>query len=65
MIKIHWDKMGYCRDGAGRRGCASHEHHGAPIRPLGMTRQRRLAPVLAGQAPYDLARSKGFEPLTF
>ncbi|WP_162562144.1 hypothetical protein [Salinispora oceanensis] len=34
-------------------------------RPPGTAKQRRQTPVLAGQAPCDLARPKGFEPLTF
>lgn len=65
MIKTHWDRTGCHRDGADGGDARRTSTHRAPNRPLGMKKQRRLTHVLAGQAPYDLARPKGFEPLTF
>jgi hypothetical protein len=44
---------------------ASDEHHRSTPGPHWTNKDRRLTHVSAGQAPSDLARPKGFEPLTF
>jgi hypothetical protein len=44
---------------------ASDEHHRSTSGPHWTNKDQRPTHVSAGQALFDLARPKGFEPLTF
>jgi hypothetical protein len=52
-------------DGSHTEVSASDEHHSSTSGPHWTDKDRRPTRVSAGQAPFDLARPKGFEPLTF
>jgi hypothetical protein len=56
-------RAGAPRDQAGPG--VTDEHRRSTKRPTGTETDRRLTRISAGQTPYDLARPKGFEPLTF
>jgi hypothetical protein len=49
----------------GTNGSETDEHPRSTWSPQWTDLERRLARVSAGQAPFDVARPKGLEPLTF
>ncbi|WP_372493660.1 transposase [Micromonospora alfalfae] len=61
----NWDWAGRHRTGRDARDARRTSTHRAPNCPQGMEQARGLTAILAGQAPCDLVRPKGLEPLTF